>query len=196
MFSRSAATSGSRGGEVDRLADRVAGRRRPGTPRRRARSRCSPRRRPAACSGCRAGRRRSSGAERNPSGAPVQVGLVVVPGADHAVRADEAAVAALDAEVGVPDGDQLGDVALLVRRRAARVGAVDRQRADRQVVAAAGHHLRGDGADELGRVRRHDRRRLAAWPSTRSGTSTRCRPSSARSTAAWLRSTTSAPRRP
>ena len=77
------------------------------------------------------------------------------------MRADEAAVAALDAQVGVPDRDQLGDVALLVRRRAARVGAVHRQRADRQVVAAAGHHLRGDGADELRRVRGHRRRQLA-----------------------------------
>ena len=91
----------------------------------------------------------------------LQVGLVVVPGADHAVRADEAAVAALDAEVGVPDGDQLRDVALLVGGGAARVGAVDRQRADRQLVAAAGQHRRGDRADELGRLRRDERRRLA-----------------------------------
>src|SRR6185503_20341277 len=48
----------------------------------------------------------------------VQTGRVVVPGADHAVRADEAAVATLDAQVGVPERDQLGDVALLVRRGA------------------------------------------------------------------------------
>ena len=92
----------------------------------------------------------------------LQAGLVVVPGADHAVRADEAAVAALDAEIGVPDRDQLRDVALLVGRRAARIGAVHRQRADRQVVAPAGQHLRGDGANELGRVRGDDRRQPAA----------------------------------
>ena len=85
----------------------------------------------------------------------LQVGLVVVLGADHAVRADEAAVAALDAAVGIPHRDQLGDVALLVGRRAARVGAVHRQCADRQRVAASGHHLRGDGADELRRVVGH-----------------------------------------
>ena len=77
------------------------------------------------------------------------------------MRADEAAVAALDAQVGVPDRDQLRDVALLVGRRAARIGAVHRQRADRQVVAAAGQHLGGDRADELGRVRGNDRRQLA-----------------------------------
>jgi hypothetical protein len=77
------------------------------------------------------------------------------------VRAHEAAVAALDAQLGVPLGDELGDVALLEGGRAAGVGAVDRQRADRQVVAAAGHHRRGDGADERRRVGGHRRRRLA-----------------------------------
>ena len=56
---------------------------------------------------------------------PLQLGLVVVPGPDHAVRADEAAVAALDAELLVPDRDQLRDVELLVGRRAARIRAVD-----------------------------------------------------------------------
>ena len=91
----------------------------------------------------------------------LEVGRVVVPGADHAVRADEAAVAALDAQVLVPDGDQLGDVALLVRGGAARVGAVHRQRTDRQIVAAAGHHLGRHGADEVGCVGGHRRRQLA-----------------------------------
>ena len=104
------------------------------------------------------------------------------------MRADEAAVAALDAEVGIPDRDQLGDVALLVRRRAARVRAVDRQRADRQLVAASGHHRRGHGAHELGRVRRARPVADSRADVTRSGSSTLCRPSSARSTAAWLRS--------
>ena len=77
------------------------------------------------------------------------------------MRADEAAVAALDAEVVVPDGDQLRDVALLVGGGAARVGAVDRQHADRELVAAAGQHRRGDRAHELGRLRRDERSRLA-----------------------------------
>ena len=75
--------------------------------------------------------------------------------------ADEAAVAALDAEVGVPHGDHVRDVALLVGGRAARIGAVDRQRADRQRVAPAGDHLGGDRADELRRVGRDDRRQPA-----------------------------------
>ena len=99
------------------------------------------------------------------------------------MRADEAAVAALDAQVGVPDRDQLGDVALLVLGRAARVGAVDRQRADRQLVAAAGHHRRGHGAHELRRLRGHHRRGLARRRDP-VGQLTRCRASSAWSTAA------------
>ena len=87
----------------------------------------------------------------------LQQGLVVVGGPDDAVRADEAAVAALDAKVRIPFRDQFGDVALLIRRGAARVGAVHRQHADRQLVAAACHHHRGDGADELRRAGRHHR---------------------------------------
>ncbi len=79
--------------------------------------------------------------------------------ADHAVRADEAAVAALDADVGLPDRHQLGDVALLEGGGAQRIGAVDRQRRDRQLVAAPGHHHGGDVAHELGRIVRHER-----WP--------------------------------
>ena len=76
------------------------------------------------------------------------------------MRADEAAVAALDAQVGVPDRHQLRDVALLMRRRATGVRAVRRQRTDRQVVASAGHHLGGHGADEVRRVRGHQQRQL------------------------------------
>ncbi len=95
----------------------------------------------------------------------VQLRLVVELGTDDAVRADEAAVAALDAGVGVPERHQVGDVALLERGGAAGVGAVDRQGADRQVVAVAGHHRRGDGLDEL-RVRAPARWGAGrGWPS-------------------------------
>ena len=77
------------------------------------------------------------------------------------MRADEAAVAALNAQLGVPGRHQFRDVALLILRRAARVSAVHRQRADRQLIAPSGHHRRGHCAHELGRVRGDDRRRLA-----------------------------------
>ena len=83
--------------------------------------------------------------------------LLVELGADHAVRADESAVAALDAGVGVPYRDELGDVAFFVGRGTAGVGAVDRQRTDRQRVAASGDHLGGDGAHELRGGGRHRR---------------------------------------
>src|ERR1017187_9088530 len=81
-----------------------------------------------------------------------QLRLVVELGPDHAVRADETALPALDAQVRIPDRDQVGDVALLEGRGAARVGPVHGQRADRQVVPTARHHLRGDRADELRRA--------------------------------------------
>ena len=160
MFSRSARHQRLAGPEVDGLAHRVA--------RRRHRARLDAQaaagavldvdlqRVPGVRQADRVQRRRREGLRR-----AVQSALVVVPGADHAVRADEAAVAALDAQLGVPGRDQIGDVALLVRGRTARVRAVHRQRADRQIVATAGHHLRGDGADELGRVGGHHRRGLA-----------------------------------
>ena len=70
MFSRSAATQRLARVEVDRLATGLAAAPRPGRPRRTARSRCSPRRTPAACSGCPAGPGALSGADRKPSGAP------------------------------------------------------------------------------------------------------------------------------
>ena len=59
--------------------------------------------------------------------------------ADRGVRADDGALAAVDADVGIPDRDLLGDGPLLVLVRAGRERAVDRQRADRQQVALAGH---------------------------------------------------------
>ena len=147
-------------GEVDRLASRVA--------RRDGRARLDAQ--PAAGAVLDVDLQRvpgvgqADGFERSrpePVRCALQAGLVVVRRADHAVRADEAAVAALDAQVGVPDRDQLRDVALLVGRRAARVRAVHRQRADRQIVAPAGQHLGRDRANELGRMRGHHRRQPA-----------------------------------
>ena len=87
--------------------------------------------------------------------------LVVELGPDHAVRADEAAVAALDAEPRVPGGDLVGDVALLIGRGPARVGAVDREDAHRQVVAVSLHHRGDDRADEFRGVRGDRRAHLA-----------------------------------
>ena len=79
--------------------------------------------------------------------------LVVELGSDDAVRANEAAVAALDAEIRVPGGDLVGDVALLIGRGPARVGAVDGEDAHRQVVAVSVHHRGDHRADEFRGVR-------------------------------------------
>ena len=76
--------------------------------------------------------------------------LVVVARADNAVRADEAALAALDAEVFLPHRHAVGDVALLVGAGAGGEGAVRRDEADRNVVAAPGEHLGGHLLYEIG----------------------------------------------
>ena len=102
----------------------------------------------------------SSGADRKPR-RTFELRAVVEARADDAVRTHEAAVAALDAEVGIPLRDELGDVPLLVGGGAARVGPVDGKRADGQLVAAAGEHRGRDGANELGSVRGHDLRQAA-----------------------------------
>ncbi len=89
-------------------------------------------------------------------GRTVQPIRLVVARADHAVRADEAAVPALDAELLIPDRDGVRDVALLVLGRPTRIGAVDRERAHGQLVAVSGHHRRRHAAHELRSVGRHE----------------------------------------
>ena len=81
------------------------------------------------------------------------------PGPDHAVRAHETAVAALDARVRIPVGDQVGDVALLVGRGAARVEASAGSAPTGRSSPRPAHHG-GDGADELRRAGRNHRRQL------------------------------------
>ncbi len=99
----------------------------------------------------------------------VEPALVVVLGPDHAVRADDRALAALDAEVGLPDRDLVGDIPLLVSGRAGRIRAVHGKRADGERVAAqlqdrkrhVAHELRCRVRDEgeahfvAGRLRRN-----------------------------------------
>ena len=114
---------------------------------------------------------------------------------DHAVRAHEAAGAALDAGVRVPGRDDVGDPALLVGRGAAREGAVDRHGADR-----AGRR-RGRPSSPRSpcartRVRRRARCRASRAPTCgATGTGTSCSAARVASTAASLRRTTSDPRR-
>ncbi len=60
------------------------------------------------------------------------------------MRADEHALAALDAERLVPLGNFQGDVALLPLRGADGIGSIAGQLADREVVAVAEDHGRQD----------------------------------------------------
>ncbi len=83
--------------------------------------------------------------------------LVVELRADHRVRTHERAVAALDAEVGLPHRHELRDVALLPLRRSARIGAVHGERAHRDLVAASHHHERSHLANERRRLARDHR---------------------------------------
>ena len=69
--------------------------------------------------------------------------------ADGRVRAHDGALAAVDAQVGVPDGDRVGEAALLPPGRPGREGAVDGQGADGQQVALAGQHPGSDVAHEV-----------------------------------------------
>ncbi len=119
--------------------------------------------------------------------------LVVVTRADDGVRTDHRAVAALDADLRLPRRHQVRDVPLLPLRRARRIRAVGRHRADRQLVAAPGHHHGGDLLDEL-------RAPAAARPAAAGGcwsapqaASPREDDSSVRSTAAKFCSTSSRP---
>ena len=63
-------------------------------------------------------------------------------GSDNTVRTDETAVAALDAKILTPRRNRVGHVALFPLRRTARIGAIDGQLADREIVAMPAHHLR------------------------------------------------------
>ena len=134
-----------------RLVRRVAPCPSPGTPSRRAHSRCSPPAPPAPCNsaGCRS-RRLLYGTCLNVGGRRVSASCVVDLHADRGVRADHRALVALDAELLIPHRNLGGDVALLPFRRAGRPRAVDRKRADRQPVALVGEH---DGGDALARSR-------------------------------------------
>ena len=95
--------------------------------------------------------------------------------ADGGVGAHDGALAAVDADVGIPDRDLLGDGPLLVPGRARGEGPVGREGADREQVALAGHQHGRDLLDELGCVGRDDRAPSSARRRPASGTSTRCR---------------------
>ena len=85
----------------------------------------------------------------------LQVHRVVDLGADAGVRAVQRALAALDAQLGIPHRHLERDVALLPPRGVRRPHAVVGDLADGQLVALAGHDPGGHVLHEVGRGRRH-----------------------------------------
>ena len=69
---------------------------------------------------------------------------------NHRVGANHDALAALDADIGIPDGDELGDIAFFPLGGGARIGAVAGQGADGQIVPFLDQHLAFHLAHELG----------------------------------------------
>ena len=67
------------------------------------------------------------------------------------VRAHDCALAAVDADVGVPDRDLLGQSPLLVSRGAGWEGSVHRERTHRKQVTLAGEDARGHPGHEVRR---------------------------------------------
>ena len=76
------------------------------------------------------------------------------------MRADDGALAALDALRGIPSGDERRNVALLPLGGGGGPRAVVGDGGDGQVVALLGDHLGGDLLDELGSLVRDDRGHL------------------------------------
>src|SRR5690554_6674805 len=65
------------------------------------------------------------------------------------MRADKDALAALDAQIGLPDRDLKRNVALLPLGCSGRIGAICRQSADGEEIALTGNHGTENAANEL-----------------------------------------------
>ena len=77
--------------------------------------------------------------------------------ADGGMGADQRALGAVDADLGVPDGDLGRDGALLRTAGPGREGPVHGQGADRKAVALPRQHRRGHPLHEGGGLSRHQR---------------------------------------
>ena len=74
------------------------------------------------------------------------------------VRADECALVALDTELRIPDWNLESDVSPFPLRRAGGPCAVRSECADGKQIALPRHHHGGDALNEIGRLRRYERR--------------------------------------
>ncbi len=78
--------------------------------------------------------------------------IVIALHADDGMRADDLAVAALRADLGLPDRHLIGQIFDFPGRGARRIRTVGREHASRQLVAFARDHRTKDVANELGRA--------------------------------------------
>src|SRR5208337_5120053 len=85
----------------------------------------------------------------------LEQGGIINLGANDGVRANEDALAALNAKLLVPDGNFLGDVALLPHGGASGEGAINGHGADGERIAVAGYDGAENIADEERRLRRN-----------------------------------------
>ena len=125
-----------------------------------ARSRCSLPEQPAACSDRVSMPFHFGLAHLKVAGALSPSSATVDLGADHSVRANHDALAALDAEILVPHRNELRDVALLPLRGGRREGAARGNGADRKQIALAGSDLAEHIVDELGSLAGDGRRMM------------------------------------
>ncbi|MNE62602.1 hypothetical protein D3C80_1578910 [compost metagenome] len=87
--------------------------------------------------------------------------LMVELGPQRRVGADKDAVAALDADIGVPDRDLAGDIPLLEAAGGGGVSTIHRQHGDGDKIAAPRQHLACDPLDKVAAARRQWQRIVA-----------------------------------
>ena len=75
--------------------------------------------------------------------------LMVELGPQRRVGADKNAVAALDADIRMPNRDLVGDIPLLEAAGGSGVSTIHRQHGDRDQIAASRQHLASDPLDKL-----------------------------------------------
>ncbi|MOA08487.1 hypothetical protein D3C78_1282590 [compost metagenome] len=82
-------------------------------------------------------------------------------GPQRRVGADKDAVAALNADIGVPDGDLAGDIPLLEAAGGGGVSTIHRQHGDGDKIAAPRQHFTSDALDKVAAARRQWQRIVA-----------------------------------
>ena len=81
--------------------------------------------------------------------------LIVELGTNHTMRADIAAVAALNADVGLPQRYEIGNITLLPLCGAGWISTIHRDHGNWKIITVTGQHRSGHLLHKLGRMRRN-----------------------------------------